>query len=139
MSDHYIDPLDEIEGEFVTTRQAADILDVPIRTVTQWCSTGLIASRRLGGRYRIPKWVIRNLRRVRMPPILATKPFLKVSEAAQVLHMNPATLRRWCQKGKVPCRRVGNRYELSQVTIQVLLDRFEEQETVDAYVRGRLF
>jgi excisionase family DNA binding protein len=116
------DPLDQIEGQFVTTRQAADILNVPINTVTQWCRTGLIASRRLGGCYRIPKWVVRNLRKVRMPPGAEAKPFLKLSEAARILNVRADVLRRWCQKGKIPCRKVGNRYELSQRVVQQLLD-----------------
>jgi len=115
MSDHnhdsYVDPLDQIEGQFVTTRQAADILNIPINMVTQWCRTGLIASRRLGGRYRIPKWVVRNLRHVQVPPVATAKPFLRLSEAAKILNVRADLLRRWCQKGKIPCRRVGKRYE----------------------------
>jgi excisionase family DNA binding protein len=135
--DQYSDPLDQITSQFVTTRQAADILNVPVNTVARWCRTGLIASRRLGGRYRIPKWVVRNLRHVQTPPLPAAKPFLKLSEAADVLHINVDVLRRWCRTGKIPCCRVGNRYELSQRTIQILLDRLEEGY-VDTNPRGRL-
>jgi excisionase family DNA binding protein len=127
MSDNYPDPLDAIQGEFVTTRQAADILDVQVNTVTYWCRAGLIASRRLGGRYRIPKWVIRNMRRVRMPATTAVKPFLKLSEAAPLLHIHPNTLQKWCSKGKIPCRRVGSRYELSRRVVDQLMEESQEQ------------
>lgn len=127
MSDQHADPLDEIPGQFVTTRQAADILNIPLNSVTQWCRTGLIASRRLGGRYRIPKWVIRNLRRVRTPATSDAKPFVKLSEAAKILDVRPDMLRRWCQKGKTPCRRVGRHYELSRTTINRLMDDFQER------------
>ena len=82
--DSYVDPLDQIQGDFVTTRQAADILHIPIKTVTQWCRTGLIASRRLGGRYRIPKWVVRNLRHVRIPPPPSASPYVKLADAARI-------------------------------------------------------
>mgnify|MGYP001347507992 CR=1 FL=1 len=138
MSDQHADPLDEIPGQFVTTRQAADILNIPLNSVTQWCRTGLIASRRLGGRYRIPKWVIRNLRHVRIPPPPSAKPFLKLSEAAKILDVRPDMLRRWCQKGKIPCRRVGRHYELSQREVQTLLDEFE-REAVNEHLRDEWF
>lgn len=127
MSDEYVDPLDAISGHFVTTRQAADILGVPVNTVAQWCRLGVIASRKLGGRYRIPKWVVRNLRRVRVPPQPMAKRFLRLKEAAPLLEVRANTLYQWCKAGKIPCRRVGNRYELSQRTVQMLLERFEER------------
>jgi excisionase family DNA binding protein len=139
LNDTYIDPLDQIAGQFVTTRQAADILNVPIYMVTQWCSLGLIASRRLGGRYRIPKWVIRNLRHVSTPTTIQDKPFVTLAEAAPILNVRPDVLRRWCQKGKIPCRRVGNRYELSQRTLQMLMETFSEHQHEPDYFSPRWF
>ena len=138
MSDSYVDPLDQFEGHFVTTRQAADILNVPVNNITRWCRTGQIASRRLGGRYRIPKWVVRNLRHVHMPPIAENKRFLKLSEAARLLDVRADLLWEWCRKGKIPCRRVGRHYELSQRVVHMLREQFEEQGVVDASQFGRL-
>jgi excisionase family DNA binding protein len=124
------DPLDQFKGEFVTTTQAASVLNISVQRVGDWCRAGQIASRRFGSRYWIPKWAVRNLLRVRMPPVVPNKPYLTLAEAASILHVNPRTLRDRCRKGKIPCRRVGSRYEISYRTLDMLLHEYEERYLV---------
>lgn len=125
-----LDQLDAIEGDFVTTAQAAELLNVPVRTVCNWCYKGTIERRRIGKRYWIHKRAIIRLLRVSPPPFALTKPYVKIKEAAAILQVSYRMLQNWCRVGKIPCRKVGNRYELSRSTVNRLMDDFQERYQV---------
>jgi excisionase family DNA binding protein len=125
-----LDQLDAIEGDFVTTKQAAELLNIPVRTVCNWCYKGTLETRRMGKRYWIPKRAIVRMLRVSPPPFTLSKPYLTLKEAASVLHMSHRTLQNWCRLGKIPCRRIGNRYELSRRTVNMMMDDLQERYQV---------
>ena len=125
-----LDELDAIEGYFVSPAQAGRLLHIPQRTVSYWCYKGWLEARRMGKRYWIPKQAIIRLLRVPPPPIVLSKPYLTLKEAARVLQISHRTLQNWCRLGKIPCRRIGNRYELSRRTVNMLMDQFQERYQV---------
>jgi excisionase family DNA binding protein len=56
-----------------------------------------------------------------------TKPFLTLAEAARELRISRFTLKAWVERGRVPARRVGNRYQLSRETVWRLMEGLQEQ------------
>jgi excisionase family DNA binding protein len=58
---------------------------------------------------------------------LLTKPYLTITEAAQVLQINRRTLESWCARGKVPTERDGRRYMIARHTINDLRSELVEE------------
>lgn len=46
---------------FLTTRQAAELLNVTVQTVRRWIGAGIIHGHRLGSRFRVPASEIMRL------------------------------------------------------------------------------
>jgi excisionase family DNA binding protein len=81
----------------------------------------------------------RSARRVGRPPLTETRdeiirrlldPDLSLHEAAAILNLSKATLRRYTDQGKLPCRRTGGgqrRFKLSDV--MALLEQRGEPAT----------
>ena len=46
---------------------------------------------------------------VTQSPLLATEPYLTVSQAARHLSVHPSTLRRWIDQGRLPAYRLGEK------------------------------
>jgi excisionase family DNA binding protein len=119
--------MDAIAGDDLTPKQAAQFLNVSTHTVHRWCRTQKIPSRKVGGLYRIPKAAVWHLLRIPPPPSVMTKPFLTLAEAARELRISRFTLKAWVERGRVPARRVGNRYQLSRETVWRLMEGLQEQ------------
>jgi excisionase family DNA binding protein len=119
--------LDAIEGTELSTAQVARLLGVTQHTVAMWCRHHKLQSRHLKNHYRIPKTAVLQMLRIPPSPGIMTKPFLTVTEAARLLRINTWTMRYWVRTGKVPSRRIGYKYELSQRTVNMLLEEFQER------------
>jgi excisionase family DNA binding protein len=120
-----------IAGDYVTPKQAAEILGVNAVTVRMWCRKGTIERRRIGKRWEIPKRAIIRRMQTLLPTPWSQQEYLSIRKAAKVLNMNEHTLRSWVKKGQVPVRKMGRNYQLSRRTIQNLMMALQERYMVD--------
>jgi excisionase family DNA binding protein len=118
--------LDQLDGYFTPT-QVAEMFDVSIASVRGWCRAKSIDCLRIGRNYFIPKAAIEACIHPPRPTNLYTKPYLTITEAAQMLQLPRYTLEAWCIRGKVPTVRRGRRHEISQRTLDALRDELAER------------
>lgn len=118
--------MDALDG-YYTPAQVARMFGVSAASVRGWCRAKTLDSVRIGRYYFIPEAAIEHVLHPPRPTNLNTKPYLTITEAAQVLQIHRRTLEIWCTTGKVPTVRRGRRHEIARRTIDALRMELVEQ------------
>jgi excisionase family DNA binding protein len=119
--------MDALNG-YLTPAQVAQMFGVSVASVRGWCRAKTIDCVRIGHYWLIPTTAVEHVITPPRPtnnPL--TKPYLTITEAAQVLQIKRRTLENWCARGKVPTVRRGRRHEIARQTINDLMTELQEQ------------
>lgn len=118
--------MDRLDGYFTPT-QVAEMFGVCVDSVRGWCRKQKLDCVRIGKYWFIPKAALEHVLEPPRPMNLLTRPYLTITEAAQVLQIGRRTLAGWVRRGKVPTERFGGLHMLTRRTVNELMIELQEE------------
>ena len=106
------------EWEYLKIRELADLLQLNQQTVRNWVNCGELEYVKIGRAKHIPRQAAVSLAGGsgwEMPELLT------VAQVAQLLRLNPQTIRNWIDAGTFPATRIGRRVRIKRTDVDAFI------------------